>query len=819
MQTTSCPTCGETLPESTGDCAECGKISSLADATVRLQRPSAAPGEQEAPPFEVEAGDETIRLAHKELAWSGPLTGEQEALAGEDLEQEAFERSGTWQKVVTTTPHTLPALAPHGPGYGRRARGQHSFSQHTSSLRIWLSSIVVMVLALSGVFALVISLKHATPPPPRQPTLQVEPSVVALGGIVTLRGTFFPAARMLALGRDQRFSLLDTSGMNTIQADAHGSFSDTVVIDPSWLAGKHTLSATDTRTRHQATFALTVIGENALQGPPHLLLSAESLNFGAGDETANANELLALSNGGGGQLTWQASSGQSWLQIAPGSGTIPSGEHMTLTVALDRSALTPGTYTTNIVFTSNTEQITLPVSMRVIPLQPEHQAVLDLSPAVLSFDATDFGPNPSPQTLTISNPGVRTLLWGMQMAFQNNNGNWLLVNTQGGALAPGGQQQILVSVNIQGLAPGVYKGVLLFSNQGAEPIQGNAQSIPVSLSIAPPCTLAFSSNHLSFIGVHGQAGPAPQTLQIALAPGCSVNQQWSATDATVSGGNWLGLGQSSGSTPAQFQVSVNTAGLAPATYTGTLTFTTRAGQQMVQVTLVVNPVACVINAPTSLTLQGTAGQSIQSTQSTNLDSSGDCLHALNWTSSVTINTPSGGTWLSVTPSGSFTPPAQASVTAQANLAGLSAGTYIGTVTISAVDSVTNQSAGTAQIAVTLNVLAPCSAQAPSSGNLSFTSSVGSDPSPNTASFTISVTGNCAGNVTITPTIDASGNGWLAVSSPVTLVSGDSAAFTVTITASTLAAGTYTSTITFSAADGNGAISGSPQTVTITLTVQ
>ncbi|MGH2481770.1 MAG: BACON domain-containing protein, partial [Ktedonobacteraceae bacterium] len=376
----------------------------------------------------------------------------------------------------------------------------------SSRSRLWLGLIVVLALLLSGVFGVVIHIGRTTPPPPDvQPTLQVVPATVALGGIITVRGIHFTPDSVLALSRDRQFPLVDTGETSSIQADTRGNFSDTVIVDPGWLGGRHMLYATDIRTHHHAAFSLTVTGQSALQGPPHLLLSADRLDFGAGDEASNASKLLALSNAGGGQLIWQASSGQSWLQISPMSGSIPSGDHMSVIVALDRAALSPGTYTTSIVFTSNTEQITLPVSMKVIPLQPAHQAVLQLSPAVLTFNATARGSDPQIQALTISNPGIQPLHWGISMVFQNNRGHWLRVSSQAGVVVPGSQQQILIGVSIQGFTPGVYRGALLFFNQGPKPVQGSPQSIPVSLTVAQPCTLAFASGNLSFTGIHGQA--------------------------------------------------------------------------------------------------------------------------------------------------------------------------------------------------------------------------------------------------------------------------------------------------------------------------
>jgi len=85
--------------------------------------------------------------------------------------------------------------------------------------------------------------------------------------------------------------------------------------------------------------------------------------------------------------------------------------------------------------------------------------------------------------------------------------------------------------------------------------------------------------------------------------------------------------------------------------------------------------------------------------------------------------------------------------------------------------------------------------------------------PTSQTFSVGVVGACAGNVTITPTATmSSGTNWLAVSAPVTVISGGRAIFTVSITSTVLAAGTYTGSISLAA------LNGSPQVVGITLKV-
>lgn len=724
----------------------------------------------------------------------------------DDQDDEVMQHHETWQKVVEHR-STAPVPAISRPGV---------FTQGYQSLRLftrikkqqprsffWLGSLLLLALLLSGAFGLAVSFgrnaRKAVPNVP--PVLLASPTTIALGGIITLRGSHFTPGSEVGLSRDQQIALVDTGGASTVQADAQGTFSDTVVADPSWLAGAHTLYAVDLRAHRQAPVTVRITGTNALQGPPHLLLSASTLDLGSGDKITNASGLLALSNAGGGQATWQANIKQPWLSITPQSGSIASGKHLSAMVTASRARLAPGSYQGSIVFTSNTGQVTLTVTLAVTPLRPSHQAIMQLAPGSLAFEGAMRGGEPFARVVTISNPGILPLSWGTKI-----DAGWLWAAPASGTIPAGGQQQITVGVVTDNLSSGVYQGDLVFVNQGSQPVQGAPQSIYVSLTVTPACTLTLSNNTLSFSGQHNGANPAGQSLNLGVASGCNTNQSWTASSSD----KWLQVTSAAGTTPSTVGVRVNTSGLAPGTYDGTLTFTNSLGSKMVEVTLVVTPIPCVVSGSSALSFQGTAGQASLLKQDATLNASGDCAHTLNWSAS------SNSSWLSATSRGTFA--SSAAVNIQADLSGLGAGTYSGTVTIAVVDSVTGRTVGTVAVVVTLTAQAPpppCTLQGPSSTGMSFTASSGASPAVQSTSITIDVTGSCSGSVTITPAVDAASSAWLSVSGPVSLSSGSEATFTITVDSSTLASGSYTGTITLDAGAG---VSSSPRTVTVTLVV-
>jgi Viral BACON domain/Flagellar-associated PapD-like len=158
-------------------------------------------------------------------------------------------------------------------------------------------------------------------------------------------------------------------------------------------------------------------------------------------------------------------------------------------------------------------------------------------------------------------------------------------------------------------------------------------------------------------------------------------------------------------------------------------------------------------------------------------------------------------------------------------------------TIKATVDTTNLSAGpqTAELNITSNggnvqvsikvvvnipqTTQPCTLQAPSAASIAFHANLGAYPDPVTQIFTIGAIGTCPGGVTITPTVTtASRSSWLAVSHAVVTTTNGSATFSVTITSSALALGTYAGSISLAALNGGTPITGSPQSVGVSLTV-
>jgi Viral BACON domain len=969
----SCPNCYEPLPGIAKYCARCGEqlstsalILDLVDEdliapTIKI---NPRPGALKAPRFYGLGNGNSTRsqrsssrltaTVHRsrrngEASSSSTIVATQPRSNELDVIDDELQRRANWEKVVThktsrvtpdlVTPPSIPAVYKSPAGatppalIGVRSIAPKQPPQLQTRFFSWISILVLFCLLLGGVFGLVVSYgrgffnqaSHTS----NVFALKVTPSNAVIGGIITLHGTAFSLNGRVGLTRDASITLVDTHGMNIIHADSQGTFSDSVIVDPSWEPGAHIIRAEDAMLHKSASFTVFVTGQGIPLHPSHLLFSSNAIDLGTGDQATNTTQVITLTNTGGGQITWQATVTQPWLLVSPKSGTLAFNQKMNIEVAADRSNLKVGAYAAGLVFISNTGQATLPVKMIVTQLQPGHRAVLQLSPALLAFTGTDGASSPQSQEVTISNPGVLPLQWSATSATSDGS-SWLSMYPLSGTVAKGSSQPVAISVNTSIMLPGVYSGWLTFTSQGTVPIKGSPQTIFVSLVVAPQCSIQVSPGGLSFAGAYLQSSPNGQGISLGASQGCSTSMAWSATATTTSGGKWLSIGPTGGVTPANPVVNVTSTGLKPGVYSGSIIFSWPAGNQTLPVTFTLGQATTPIiaAAPATIALSGISGQTVPLTQTitiTNpgggtlfwhatavttvggawlgispvsgtiaphatglitvtgkvlstltagtysgtisivgtdslghpvsgspmsipvnlvvqapcsvvaaplalkflgvvgganpvaqplaITTSGACVNAITWTA-----TPAGGKWLTATPAGTVSATVPSATNVGVLLTGLTAGTYSGSVTIAAIDSVTKLAVGPPKsIPITLTVQTICTLQSPSARAMTFSAEAGLSPASQT--FTVGVVGACAGNVTITPTATtSSGAGWLVVSAPVTVMSGGSANFTVSMASTGLAAGKYTGSISLAAVNGTAAISGSPQVVGITFNV-
>ena len=302
-----------------------------------------------------------------------------------------------------------------------------------------------------------------------------------------------------------------------------------------------------------------VVGRGILNGiavvpvstaAPSLVLSGNTLSFSGTPGGGNpAAQSVSVTNGGGGTLSWTATSNASWLTVAPASGTNAG----TLTVTAGVGSLAAGTYTGAVTVSaagaSGSPQ-TIAVSL-TLAAPPQ----LTVTPTALSFSGTAGGANPATQTASIGNSGGGTLNWTVSA-----DQPWVTLKP-GSGTGPG---SLLVQPTLTGLAAGTYTSNVTVSAPGAG---GAPQTILVSLTVAaaPPSLTVSAPGTIAFSGTADGANPTSQTIGINNSGGGTLS--WTATSSQ----GWLLISPTSGGAPASIALQPNLTGLTAGSYAATVT--------------------------------------------------------------------------------------------------------------------------------------------------------------------------------------------------------------------------------------------------------
>lgn len=279
---------------------------------------------------------------------------------------------------------------------------------------------------------------------------------------------------------------------------------------------------------------------------------------------------------------------------------------------------------------------------------------LTISPTSLSFSAPAGSTTRVYKSLTVS-AGSSTSFTVSSSGHIGAN-IWLFVAPSGALTGP---QTLSVSIYPRGLMPATYSGTITLTSGG------RTYTVPVTLTITSTTrTLTVSPTSLSFTATVGGSSPGAQSVAVSASP----NASFTASRGTAT---WLSVSPTSGTTPATLSVSANVSGLAAGTYNGTITVTGNGLTRTVAVTFTVTtsgtPTLTV--SPTSLSFAATVGGSSPGAQSVSVSASPNA----SFTASK-----GSATWLTVSPTSGTTP---ATLSVSANLTGLAAGTYTGTITV------------------------------------------------------------------------------------------------------------------------------------------
>jgi streptogramin lyase len=259
--------------------------------------------------------------------------------------------------------------------------------------------------------------------------------------------------------------------------------------------------------------------------------------------------------------------GAAWLSVSP-SGNLTANQ--TLTVSVNQVSLGAynGTYFSAVLVTSGnvTQTILVTLNLSSAPAGGD----ITVQPTSLNFSyTTPQGTPPLDQEILVRNVNLLSGSISLTISYtisSPSGGKWLTF-TQGGNPIPNGGTKttpvgIYAHVDPTGLSPGAYNATITIAPAG-----GAAVNIPVTLIVAAspnPTTISVTPGTLTF------------TWQLAAM---SSDQYVQVTEsgpqfafvAQSDSPTWLSAFPSTGSPPATLAISASGMGLAPGTYTGTIT--------------------------------------------------------------------------------------------------------------------------------------------------------------------------------------------------------------------------------------------------------
>lgn len=364
--------------------------------------------------------------------------------------------------------------------------------------------------------------------------------------------------------------------------------------------------------------------------PPKLIVAPTNLQMAGivGEPVTTAQ--VSVQNTGGGALDWTVTSNQPWLSVSPASGVAVAGSPIAVSVSAEASALGPGGHEALLTFTAANGNT--PKAVVALTLLPPNGGVplLQVSPSLINFQATAGSPLPPAVAFMIDNLGGGTLGWQAVADVP-----WLKLNKSNGS----GEASVSVSLKDIGALPrGTHFGTINVTADGA---QASPQAVTVSLVIKSPPTLAVEGALLAFSAEVGGETPSPSSFFIRNDGDGPLN--WTVSETIP----WLKIeGPSNGSGAAEVGVSVQPAGLAAGTYSGTIRVAAAGAQASpkdIQVTLVMRPGPRLDVGPRQLLVDTPAGTGGPAGKSIDVFNRG--LGTLNWNGAVT--TTSGGNWVSL----------------------------------------------------------------------------------------------------------------------------------------------------------------------------
>lgn len=420
--------------------------------------------------------------------------------------------------------------------------------------------------------------------------------------------------------------------------------------------------------------------------------------------------------------------------------------------------------------------------------------------STIAFTARAGAANPGARSIAITNSGPGTLqgLTVEEIRYAAGQpGAWLSATLSATSATTAQPSALQLSATVSALTPGVYTATVMI---GASNAPNSPAQVTVTFTVTAAPTIELSAATAQFTAVTGGANPAASTIAVT----SGANDPATGLAASIAYGpsgqtGWLTATLSATSTPSVLTLQATTGARPAGTHTATITLTSPdAPPRTILVTFTVSSPPRIDVSATSIAFSADLAGASPAAQIVQLTNGGG--GTLN-TLSTLVQYTNGAAWLSATLN---TTTAPASLTLQANAAGLSAGSYLATVRVNAPGA----SNSPRDISVTLTVSSgPLIVVA--SPSLSFSSTTGASPSAQVVAISNGGGGILSG---LSTTLQYTGTaGWLTAT-----LNTSTAPATLTVQPSHtgLSAGTYTATIRVNSA----VASNSPVSILVTYTV-
>lgn len=456
--------------------------------------------------------------------------------------------------------------------------------------------------------------------------------------------------------------------------------------------------------------------------------------------TNSYEQLVTVTSTTGGALSATPSS--NWLSVTLSQNSIVAGGSAYLTVTANTSVSGSGTYTgaLTVQVGSASQQVTVTLTSGS---GAGGGASTYVAPTALNFVAQSGGADITQQVVFV---GAGTFTISNSPIYSTNSGSnaWLSEAEFTGSMTAQGTPVTLYA-NPRYLTPGTYTATVALSLL----INGVPDQNPPSLQVtfvvtsgevlsASPSTVVLNEGGTS----QNASIQVTATGSTALPVNVAVDQPWLA--ATIQGGVT--------DTPATINVTANSSALANGLYWGNVIVTGGSEQPLyVPVVLVVSGVTNTSGltlSESSMTFAAQVGGSAPATQALTVSSSPA---GTPFSATISVTSPAGGTWLSIAPSGNNLSTNQ-SLTVSVNQSGLAAGSYAGTIVLTAngttvnvpvnlVVNTTGTSGGNVTVnSSTLNFSAVSGGATPATQTLTVSSAAGSASVPFTATTSIPAIG-------------------------------------------------------------------------------